>query len=35
MSKNKLFEKIAKSVLRIETLERRNSDSLDFQEVSV
>ena len=35
MNKNKIFEKIAKSVLRIETLERRNSDSLNFQEVSV
>lgn len=31
----KEFEKIAKEVLGIETLETRNSDSLDFYDVSV
>lgn len=32
---NKQIEKIAKEILRLETIETRNSDSLDFPEVSV
>ena len=32
---DKTLEKIAKEILSIETLETRNSDSLDFYEVSV
>jgi hypothetical protein len=31
----KEFEKIARATLGIETLERRNRDSLDFHDVSV
>lgn len=35
MSKDKLFSKIAQQCLGIETLEARNSDSLDFHDVAV
>ena len=35
MSKKQEFEKIAQEELRMETLERRGSDSLDFKEVGV
>lgn len=35
MTKEKLFEKVAKEELFIETLKTQNSDSLDFHEVSV
>lgn len=35
MSKDKIFTEIAKKYLRIETLERRNRDCLDFHDVSV
>jgi len=34
-NKNQLFEQIAKEHLQVETLETRNSDSLDFYDVSV
>lgn len=34
-NKNQLFEEIAKEHLNTETLETRNSDSLDFHDVSV
>lgn len=32
---NEQLEKIVKNILNIDTLETRNSDSLDFHEVSV
>ena len=32
---NKLFEKIAREILNIETLKTRKSDSLDFHEFAV
>lgn len=35
MGKDELLAKIAKENLHIETLETRNSDGLDFHEVSV
>jgi len=34
-NKNQLFTEIAKEHLNLETLETRNSDSLDFYDVSV
>lgn len=34
-TKNEILEGIAKNILRIETLETRNDDKLDFHEVSV
>ena len=33
--KNKELERIAREILRLETLETRHSDSLDFSEQSV
>jgi len=35
MSKNQLFEEIAKEVFFIETLEERHRDCLDFHDISV
>jgi len=35
MAKDEIFTKIAKQHLRIETLETRKSDSLDFHDVAV
>jgi hypothetical protein len=35
MTKNELFTQIVQQHLNIETLEERNSDSLDFKEVAV
>ena len=31
----KIIDRIAREILRLETLERRNSDSLDFHDLSV
>lgn len=35
MKKEQLLQKIAEECLRLETLETRNTDSLDFHECSV
>jgi hypothetical protein len=35
MSKNTVINQIAKNILLIDTLETRNSDSLDFKDLAV
>lgn len=35
MATNRIFEQIAREVFRLDTLETRHSDSLDFHDVAV